>query len=195
MAEDEGFPIVAVHQANRLGEKTHGNTMADMSDSDVIAREADLIIRVIKRRGKELYEDDYEVEKEKDKAAPVAPVIKTPSIKFGPKIKLPKKVETVVPPSDIDDDDDDDAPRVGAELALVLPGNREGILDAFTISAIPGYNFDFISSDYSLEEIETWVKQDESVKPNKAASKRPEKPQFTVKSFKNYPGKTDVRTS
>ena len=92
-------------------------------------------------------------------------------------------------------EEEDDSPRIGSELALVLPGNREGVLDAFTINAVPGYNFEFISSDYSLEEIENWVKQDESAKANKAAPKKPEKPQFSVQSFKNYPGKHNVRTS
>jgi hypothetical protein len=189
MAEDESLPVVAVHQANRLGEKTHGNTMVDMSDSDVIAREADLIIRVIKRRGKELYEDDYEVEIENAKREAAIRKAERPQI-GRPRIKLPKKVEEEIAKQETQQDlSEDDAPRVGAELALVLPGNREGILDAFTIHAVPGYNFEFISSDYSLDEIEEWVKQDDSGKSNKAASKKPQKPQYTEGTFKNYRGK------
>jgi replicative DNA helicase len=195
MAEDENIPVIAVHQANRLGEKTHGNTMADMSDSDVIAREADLIIRVIKRRGKELYEADYEQEIERIKREEEAESrwsAPQDSPRTGRRIRLPGKVEDVVAKQEAEADlDDDDAPRVGAELALVLPGNREGILDAFTVNAVPGYNFEFISSDYSLDEIEDWVKADESSKPNKAASRKPEKPQFSSGTFKNYRGKSE----
>jgi len=194
MAEDECIPVVAVHQANRLGEKTHGNTMADMSDSDVIAREADLIIRVIKRRGQELYEDDYEVEMEKEKAAVKQRKAEKAVPSKRPRIRLPKKVEEEAARQEAErEEDEDDAPRVGAELALVLPGNREGILDAFTIRAIPGYNFEFQSSDYSLDEIEEWVKQDESSKANKSASKTPstpKKPTYSEGTFKNYRGKS-----
>ena len=54
----------------------------------------------------------------------------------------------------------DSAPRVGAEIALILGGNREGVLEAFTIHAIPGYNFQLISARYSTEEIKKWLTED-----------------------------------
>lgn len=189
LAEDENIPIIAVHQANRLGEKTHGNTMADMADSDIIAREADLIARVIKRRGRELYEEDYEVEAEREQQRELL------KKKSRPRIgrihhPLPRKVEEAAEKKA--QELEEDTPRVGAELAIVLPGNREGVLDAFTIHAVPGYNFDFISSDYSVKEIQDWMDKDsdEDDKPNKAAAKKPDKPDYSAqKTFKNYKGK------
>jgi hypothetical protein len=156
LAEDEEIPIIAIHQANRLGEKTFGNTTADMADSDVIAREADLIARIIKRPGEELYEEDYEVEIERAKVEAAARKTERPR-KGRPRIKVKReKLADVVEFEDLDE------PRMGAKLAIVLPGNREGVLDAFTINAVPGYNFEFISSDYSVGDIEEWVKADES---------------------------------
>ena len=187
MAEDESIPVVAVHQASRLGEKTYGETMADMADSDVIAREADLIARIIKRKGRELYEDGYEVEApDPDGEDGARPAIK--AIPLGkPSVTLPAKVEEEAQRQEVEED----VPRVGAELAIVLPGNREGVLDAFTINAIPGYNFSFISKDYSVAEIEEWMNQDkkDSTKLPKSAPKGGHvKPRFTNETFKNYRG-------
>jgi replicative DNA helicase len=175
MAQDNDIPFVAVHQANRLGEKTHGNTLADLADTDVLGREADLIMRILKRRGKELYEDEYEVVK--DNPEPVAP---SPRVfrKKGPEIVLESRAPTT----------EDDAPRVGAELAIVLGGNREGVLEALTVHAVPGYNFSLISSDYSTQEISQWLKEDEEPKPLKAAP-RPEKEadgKFNKNAFRQY---------
>jgi replicative DNA helicase len=189
MAEDEAVPVIAVHQANRFGEKTHGNTMADLSDSDVIAREADLVIRVIKRRSRELYESDYEVEMEREareKAAEPPKPRRRIVLRGKPK---PKEEEEDI--SKIDDEEEDkeleDDKRLGAELALVLPGNRDGVLDAFTINAIPGYNFSFISSKYTLDDIEEWLKADDGNKSPKGASgKAVVKPQFSSNSFRNF---------
>lgn len=182
LAEDEMIPIIAIHQANRLGEKTHGNTMADMSDSDVIAREADLVARVIKRKGKELHEEDYEIalEQERKRDAAREEAQKAGGLRIGrPRLKMRKEQIPGVT------NESEDAPRVGAELAIVLPGNREGVLDAFTIHAVPGYNFDFISSDYSLSEIEDWIKQDDTDK-QKEAKKKDTKPKFTSSTYKAW---------
>jgi len=198
MAEDEEIPIIAVHQANRLGEKTHGQTMADMSDSDVIAREADLVVRILKRRGHELWEEDYELALQQAKEEAYRLAAEKPMMSIGrPRLKLPRKVEEEARRQEAEakvevktenKEDTDDPPRIGAEIALVLGGNREGVLDAFTIHAIPGYNFDFIRSDYSLKEIEDWIRQDEEEddKPKGASGKV--KPQFDEKTFKNYRG-------
>jgi hypothetical protein len=137
--------------------------LTDVADSDVIAREADLIIRILKRRGKPLHEDEYEVEMDRLKASgpPKAKI----RIKMRPdQFKAPRKA--LIPA-------DDPPPRVGAEIALILGGNREGVLDAFTIHAIPGYNFSLMSANYSTEEIKKWVNEDD-----KEAVKVPgEKPQ------------------
>jgi replicative DNA helicase len=190
MAEDESIPVVAIHQASRLGEKTHGNTMADMADSDVIAREADLIARIIMRRGKELHEEDYEVALERERKE--REVRKANPRRGKPRIGKPKVRSTKGP--DRAKEEKEDAPRIGAELAIVLPGNREGVLDAFMIHAVPGYNFDFISSDYSVDEIEEWIKHDESPRTSKASGrgkKQEEKPKLTKNTFKSWRASKD----
>ncbi len=88
-------------------------------------------------------------------------------------------------------EDDEEAPRKGAELAIVLPGNREGVLDAFTIHAVPGYNFEFISKDYTVAQIEEWIKEDKEAEkkkdaPDRVKSKKVEKPKFTADTFKTW---------
>lgn len=161
-AEDDQVPIVAVHQANRLGEKTYGNTLADLADADVIAREADLIIRVLKSPGyKELYEDEYERELERfvrdaQRRARGPRNSRMPTIKLGKgdKNHINKKLmERLVEQLDV--------PRVGGELALVLGGNREGVLEAFTIKAVPAYNFEIITDRPDMKAIREWMKEDE----------------------------------
>lgn len=191
MAEDEEIPVVAVHQANRYGEKTHGETMVDLADTDVLAREADLIARIIKRQSRELYEEEYEVATEQEKAQEASRP-KAGKPKLGrPTIGIPKKAEKEAQRQE--EEEEEEEARLGTELAIVLPGNREGVLNAFTIKAIPGYNFEFISSDYSLAQIEEWVSQDkdDSDKAPKASSKKHAKPQFNQETFKNYRGPPD----
>lgn len=161
-AEEVGLPIVAVHQASRMGEKTYGNTLADLADADVIAREADLLIRIMKPPGapRELYEEDYEEEfsqilRSKEQAAQ-APTTQRKT----PKLRLRDNG------SSLDDvmferlKENAGVPRVGGELALVLGGNREGVLEAFTIKAIPAYNFTLISDKPDMKQIKEWVSAD-----------------------------------
>lgn len=195
MAEDEGIPVVAVHQANRLGDKTFGNTMVDVADTDVLAREADLVARIFKRAGQELHEDDYETAVEQARLEAAARKAAKP--KLGrPRIKVPQMMQEEKTQERFLKavaEDDDDVPRIGAELAIVLPGNREGVLDAFTIHAVPGYNFEFISKDYSLAQIEEWIKEDKEAETKKGVPDRakkpdgkPEKPKFGADTFKTW---------
>lgn len=172
LAEELRVPIVAVHQANRLGEKTHGNTLADVADADVIAREADLIMRVImKKGGRGLREEDYEIaaEEEAREARPVQPKI---GPRFTPRPIIKPGTLTVEPvqPKEVEPDPvvaenvqrirEMDTGRTGAELALVLGGNREGTLEAFTIFAVPGYNFKVSNMNCSEEDIRKWIEKD-----------------------------------
>ena len=162
-AEDIGLPIVAVHQANRMGDKTYGNTLADMADADVIARESDLIIRVLKKpgTGAGLHEEDYEVEYDKIKRAPRR-VQPRPAYDGRPQLDLPPGD----PRLSMDWLADRLTEREGqgrayADIALVLGGNREGVLNAFTLRVIPGYKFELLDDRPSMKDIEKWVKDDE----------------------------------
>lgn len=150
LAQDFNLPVIATHQANRDGEKKSQSQgdLLDVADSDAIAREADLIVRILKRKGKPLHEDAYEAEMARIKQAGTRRI----------RIRLPKKFKA---PSKALFNQDEPPPRVGAEIGMILGGNREGVLEAFTIHAIPGYNFSLISSNYSSDEIKKWVKEDD----------------------------------
>jgi replicative DNA helicase len=199
MAEDEQIPVIAVHQANRSGEKKSGGSgMADMADSDVIAREADLVMRIMKRRARELHEEDYEVaievaKREAKERRLLAPKLGRPRLKLPPKVQaeVDKREEAVLKAAEDDGIDEEDK-RFGAELALVLSGNREGVLHAFTVKAIPGYNFEFISDNYSESQIQEWIDEDDlgKGKGEAGSGKKPgiQKPSVTPKAFANLGG-------
>jgi replicative DNA helicase len=158
LALDLDIPVIATAQANREGEKTHGSTMSDIADADAIAREADLVIRVIMKKGHALAEEDYEGDVEYDGAGTQVvekPIIQTPKkfLIMPPKMhirralpKIPDKVAA--------------QERRYAELALVAPGNREGVLDGWLLKVIPGYKFDVIATNIPQNDIEAWVKKD-----------------------------------
>jgi hypothetical protein len=162
-AEDIGLPIVAVHQANRMGDKTYGNTLADMADADVIAREADLIIRCLKKpgTGQGLHEDDYEVEYDKIKRAPRR-VKPRPVYDGRPKLDL-RPGDPVLSMDWLAKrlEEREGTPRAYADIAMVLGGNREGVLNAFTLRVIPGYKFELLDDRPSMKEISKWVKEDD----------------------------------
>jgi len=186
-AEDDHVPVVAVHQANRLGEKTYGNTLADLADADVIAREADLIIRVLKSPGyNELDEEEYEGELQRlvrdlKRKAPGRQNSRLPSIKLGKSDKRAankKLMERLTAQLDV--------PRVGGELAMVLGGNREGVLEAFTMKAIPSYNFGIISDRPDMKIIRDWMKEDDKSNdddPPRKAKPKKEKERTSVAQF------------
>ena len=166
-AEDINLPIVAVHQANRLGEKTHGNTLADMADADVIAREADLIIRLLKSPGYiDLHEEDYE--EEFAKVLRNSKIAVNPAHSHRPQIYLTKGAQASSTSPSVNARlmehlrKEAGIKRVGGTLALVMGGNREGTLEAFTIKAVPSYNFDLITDKPDMKNIKEWQKIDES---------------------------------
>ena len=76
-------------------------------------------------------------------------------------------------------------------MARVCPGNREGVLNAITTHAIPGYNFELIGSNYSLAQVEEWIKENEEaekdeVPTGKKGKGKPEKPKFDEDTFKKW---------
>jgi replicative DNA helicase len=185
-AEELTLPVVAVHQANRFGEKTYGNTLADMADADVIAREADLIIRVVVNPAMvELHEEEYEKELTR-LIIRARNIMRKP--KYRPTIKLGKsdprrdlsKKELIRLKEKIDS-------RRGAELALVPGGNREGILPGFIIRAVPAYDFRVIDENPSMSEIKKWVKEDDTREdsPKGKKSKKAEEAAEMVKALAN----------
>lgn len=161
-AEEKRLPVVAVHQANRDGEKAYGNTLTDMADADVIAREADLTIRIMKNPiVKELEEHDYEGEFRKmlREHRVFQKSIKNdgrPVIKLAPtdhRVLQAVHMERLREQAKL--------PRIGGEIACIPNGNREGVLEAFIINAIPAYNFDLITDKPDMGDVKEWVKQDD----------------------------------
>jgi len=193
MALNQKLPVVAAHQANRAGEKSIGGT-ADIADSDILAREADATIRIIKRKNRVLYEEDYEqemqqMELEAAELRAQKPKLGRPRMRIG---RVPKPAPEPEKKKDlVDESEKEENERKGTELAFVLTGNREGVLDAFTTFAIPGYNFDFISSDYSLSQIQSWVKEDDDEDPAPSKPTKKNVPRFTKQSFSRMNSLTD----
>lgn len=161
LALNKNIPVIGAAQANRSGEKMYGENMSDMAGSDAIGREADLVLRIIKKRkDNTLNEPEYEGALEK---ARQERVVHLNNMRSRLKVSVPDKV--VEPKTD-----EDQTPRYGAELGIILPGNREGTLDAFKIHAVPGYNFEVISTDFTSEAAKQWVEDD-----NKEAQKEAKK--------------------
>ena len=123
----------------------------DVADSDVIAREADLIIRIIKRKGHPLQEEEYESQLAKHRM----------KVAKLPRIQIRRDDKYYVPSKAMQKPEESDPVRVGAEIMLIMGGNREGVLDAFTIHAVPGYNFKMINANFSTEEVKQWVSEDD----------------------------------
>jgi len=159
MAQDNGIPIVATHQANRDGEKNPGGLM-DLADSDVIAREADLVIRILKRKGHALHEDEYEVELARQKQLQSSrPRLRIKASQLT-NLVVPKKAMLPEQMQQTQSTEEGNV-RVGAEIMLIVGGNREGVLEGFTIHAIPGYNFKIIQSYCSSDDVKKWVEIDD----------------------------------
>lgn len=143
LALDEEVPIIGAAQANRDGEKVMGGNLTEMAGSDAIGREGDHIIRVIKRpRNLVLNEPEYEGGAHYARG----------------KVLLPHQR-----------DSNDKIVRVGAEVALVLPGNREGTLEGFRIHATPGYNWQFIDF-LTVEQVKLWLEEDAKEAKREAAT-------------------------
>jgi replicative DNA helicase len=178
LALETNIPIIATHQANRAGEKLPGGNV-DLADSDAIAREADLVIRIVKSKGKELHEEDYEVEMERQEKR------KRNRIRISKpgKLNIPGKAR---PKREAEGEmrqiEDAQNPRLGAELALVFTANREGVLEAIKINATPGYNFSVIETNFSTEQVKAWVEQSEGKKFKTAKKER--EPKHSKTTFK-----------
>jgi hypothetical protein len=164
LALDMNIPVIGAAQANRLGEKLMGDNLTEMAGSDAIAREADLLIRIVKQKKNiPLNEIEYE-----GRGRPTVGRTVKVADSLIVKSAIPSKIDL-----------GDKPPRTGAKLALILPGNREGVLDAFTVFAIPGYNFEVDQEHFSSETVAKWVKEDnEETKKEVAAvvGAKPEEP-------------------
>jgi len=186
LALTASIPVIATAQANRKGEEVLGANMTEIAGSDAIGREADLIIRVIMKRGKQLYEEEYEGAEEIDNESTFIKPVQIPIVPAKLQARfsgtpLPKKKVSAVP-SKVE------APeRNFAEIAMVCPGSREGVLDAFVITAIPGYCFDVKEDNFSQEEVLDWLKTDLEGEAKDAAREEKRKRRKGKGEFGNEP--------
>lgn len=159
VALDRKFPVVCAAQANRMGEKLLGENMTEVAGSDAIAREADLVIRVIKRGGDAVgdADDDEEMQEapERKIVSPVHRAIINTSYTPG------KNVGHVASQK-----------NRGADLALILAGNREGVLPGFTLHVQPGHTFQLMDRRFTAAQAQDWVKRDDSETRREIAAKR-----------------------
>lgn len=176
MALDFNIPVVGAAQANRQGEKMFGENMSDMAGADAISREADLVLRVVKKR-KDNILDEPEYEGALQESRRLRSILST----FNNNLGIPDLGEK--------DDEDDEYIRHGAELGIILPGNREGTLEAFKIHAVPGYNFEVISSDFTSDAAREWIEEDDREarkEAQKQKQKQEEKPKKTRSGFSRF---------
>ena len=161
------IPVFATVQANREGEKTHGETMADVGWTDSLAQEGDVIIRVLYRHGPAPFEDEYEGywkqleedmadarNRKKRQGAGRMRIRMSPQAKekFG-RSKVPPKIQAKfdrLPKKD----------RKSAELFLMMGGNREGTLDGLSIRCIPVYDWEVTRENITTDEVKELFKKE-----------------------------------
>lgn len=165
LALDEEVPIIGAAQANREGEKIMGGNLTEMAGSDAISRECDHAIRVIKRpRNLVLNEPEYEGGAHYARGKILLPHQRSPN-----------EVPT----------------RIGAELALLMPGNREGTLDGIKIKAVPGYNWQFMDF-LTVEQTKMWVEEDAKEAKREAAMLLGKEAKAETKRVKKGPDHNEV---
>lgn len=150
-------PVILIHQANREGEKTFGDTMTDFARSDAAAAECDLAIRVIRKKVSEIYEPEYEGYWDRA-VKDLQNIRKKRGIQLNNKAPVPEDVK--VKNRDPNTIQVPDYERTKAELALMMAGTRDGVLDGFVIEANPGYNFNVIKESVTPEEVREWLSQE-----------------------------------
>lgn len=155
LAIDTGLPVIASGHANRDGEKqTPGKTTLDIGRTDAWGQEADLLIRVIKKKINDLWEEDYEGYWEsKESNAKQARENVSRLMKLGRlrSSAVPGAYDTKRPPK----------ARTSAELALLISGARRGTLDGIVIGAVPGYHFPVLRDEITGDEVKRWLKENE----------------------------------
>ncbi len=174
LALDLGIPVVLIHQANREGENTHGDTMRDIARADAAAAECDLALRVLKKKVSSIWEEDYEGYFEKEGKEKSRKIFARGS-KLNKKKKKPVEGTIKTTPYS----------RTKAELAIMLAGSRDGVKDGFIISANPGYEFEVINDDVNADDVKRWLKKEEELAEK--ADKREKQQKQEASSYKRNP--------
>lgn len=147
-------PFVTSSHANRDGEKVgkFGTHTMDIGRTDAWAGEADLLVRVIKKKLGDIVEPEYEGfwdEEERQIAAKKQQAKKRLQLKSARRVVEGPALVSSRPPK----------ARTKAELAMVISGARRGTLDGILIDAVPGYRFDVKKEELSHKELAKWIKE------------------------------------
>lgn len=176
LAIDTERPVIASGHANRVGQnKVAGTNTEDISRTDAWGGEGDLLLRVLKKKLGDLWEEDYEGYWEQQEAmlerlkGNQAQKLKMGRFKHPAMENIHKQLR---PPK----------ARTSAELALLVSGGRKGTLDGILINAIPGYRFDQLRAEITPAEAQKWLKEDEAAaeeeerKTKRSGNERPGAP-------------------
>ena len=158
LAVDMDIPLIVTHQANRSGEGKAGEDMTDLFGADRLAMEADLVMRIKRKKSPhELYEEDYEKAWEEEMEYRETRVLRKTGIDLM--LRNNGVSESKAPTKALSED----APkgRSYAEIAIIMGGNRDGVLDGFLIRCVPGYDYQVIDPSMDPKKVKAWLKQDE----------------------------------
>ena len=153
LALDLNIPVVLIHQANRDGENTFGETMTDFARSDAAAAECDLAIKVMRKKVAGIFEEEYEGYWAQEAKQIKHKIKKRGSKLSSKKVQIVKEVPETNSPINYE--------RTAAELALMIPGSRDGTLPGLVIKVNPGYQFDVIEESFTPEDVKRWKKNEE----------------------------------
>jgi replicative DNA helicase len=179
-AMDMGVPVVGAWHANREGEKSAGETTADVAGTDALSREVDGMYRILYRKGPMMFEDEYEgYWAKKDKKADLtekrhSALLKIPISKKAEKAaeKGPSIAARMAAAKTGDKAEDKERGRKSAEIAIIPSANREGVLEGMLVHVVPGYKNKVLRDDFTSKEAKEWMRKDEDSGGTTAGKKR-----------------------
>jgi hypothetical protein len=192
MALDLDIPVIGTTQANREAEKNAGEHAADVAGTDALAREVDALYRVIMRRGKDMYEDEYEgywanqaehVQRLEKRRAALMDLHVNPKLK---KSKGPAIARVNRPNSDSLQKTSGLKVRKSAEIAVIANGNREGVMDGMLLHVVPGYLNQVLRDDFTPREAQEWMKRDDEEGPRTRKPRGAPRPEPVVGSGQGF---------
>lgn len=198
-ALDEKIPVVAAAQANRLGEKLLGENMSEVAGSDAIAREADLIIRILRRRSSQSDNEAEDALDDADDSKTAEPAAQGTQALLP--LPRPRVIDRLHKWNQTHKQTEEELQRlhfktrkaaVGAELALILAGNREGVLEGFTIHCVPGHTFSIISSNFTAAQAKDWIAHDDAETKREILKNADDKSRVSTRAAKKEQQQVDL---
>lgn len=170
MALDLDTPVVATTQANREGEKKYETTTTDIGRTDAAGAEADILLRLFRVRTYEMSdekfkEDDYEgywenlihenQEDMREKRKYKKPLRLNPNRGVPPNLRTASQEQVREAMNRFDQM----PKRKSADVAVMVSGSRNGLLDGFLVHCLPGYKFDVVDDNLSTNKLKALIKE------------------------------------